>query len=71
MPDESGFQIGRDAPVFYETHVSRFMAPFVEALVTRTVSAGSSVLDVACGTGFATRAAAAVAGPGARIEVRI
>ena len=68
MSDASGFQIGRDASSFYETHVSRFMAPFVEALVTRTVSAGSSVLDVACGTGFATRAAAAVAGSGARIE---
>lgn len=68
MSDESGFQIGRDAPLFYETHVSRFMAPFVEALVTATVASGQSVLDVACGTGFATRAAATAAGVGARVE---
>jgi SAM-dependent methyltransferase len=48
--------------------VSRFKVPFVEALLAQTVSAGSLVLDVACGTGFATRTAAAVAGTGARIE---
>jgi ubiquinone/menaquinone biosynthesis C-methylase UbiE len=65
---ESGFQVGRDAPLFYEAHVGRFMAPFVEALVDSTVRPGDAVLDVACGTGFATRAAAAVAGPGARVE---
>jgi len=68
MSDESGFQIGRDAPLFYEAHVSGFMAPFVEALVAATVWPGHAVLDVACGTGFATRAAATVAGTGARVE---
>lgn len=68
MVDKSGFQVGRDAPSAYEAHVARFMEPFVEALVRATVSAGDTVLDVACGTGFATRAAAVVAGPGARVE---
>ena len=66
--ENSGFQVGRDAPSAYESHVARFMEPFVNALVTKTVSVGDAVLDVACGTGFATRAAAAVAGPGARVE---
>jgi ubiquinone/menaquinone biosynthesis C-methylase UbiE len=65
---ESGFQVGRDAPMFYEAQVGRFMAPFVEALVDSTVRPADAVLDVACGTGFATRAAALVAGPGARVE---
>ena len=68
MVEESGFQVGSDAPSAYEAHVARFMEPFVDFLVSATVSAGDSVLDVACGTGFATRAAAAVAGPGARVE---
>lgn len=68
MPEDSGFQVGRDAPGYYEAHVSRFMAPFVEALVAATARSGRSVLDVACGTGFATRAAAAVAGEGVRVE---
>ncbi len=44
------------------------MAPFVEALVTSSVRSGDAVLDVACGTGFATRAAAAISGRGARVE---
>ncbi len=65
---ESGFQVGLDAPLFYEMHVGRFMAPFVEALVGSTIRPGDAVLDVACGTGFATRAAAAVAGAGARVQ---
>lgn len=69
LPSEpSGFQIESDAPSFYEAHVARFMAPFVGALVAAAVRRGDSVLDVACGTGFATRAAAAAAGEGARVE---
>jgi SAM-dependent methyltransferase len=68
MSEDSGFQIGQNAPEFYEAHVSRLMAPFVEALVAAAIAPGQSVLDVACGTGFATRAAAAVAGRDARVE---
>ena len=68
MADESGFQIERGAPHFYEQQVAALMAPFVAALVDATVQPGESVLDVACGTGFATRAAAAIAGAGARVD---
>jgi SAM-dependent methyltransferase len=68
VAEESGFQVGPDAPRFYEEQVGRFMVPFASALVTATVAAGDAVLDVACGTGFATRAAAAIAGAGARVE---
>ncbi len=68
MVEESGFQVASEAPRFYESHVERFMAPFVAALVEATVTKGASVLDVACGTGFATRAAAATAGESARVE---
>lgn len=68
MVEESGFQVGRDAPRFYEAESSRFMRPFVDALIRACVRRGDAVLDIACGTGFATRAAAIAAGPGTRIE---
>lgn len=61
---ESGFQIGADAPRHYQANVEVFMQPFVTALVERTVQPGDAVLDVACGTGFAARAAARVVGGG-------
>lgn len=67
VAEQSGFQVGRDAPSYYQALVGRFMTPFVDALVSATVHAGDEVLDVACGTGFATRAAAAAAGSGARV----
>jgi len=43
------------------------MHSFAEALVAATVEPGHAVLDVACGTGFATRQAASVAGMGGRV----
>jgi len=58
----SGFQVSDDAPTHYQAAVERFMAPFVSAVVTQAASPGDNVLDVACGTGFATRAAARVVG---------
>ncbi len=43
------------------------MDPFAEALVESSVVPGDAVLDVACGTGIATRAAAAIVGDTGRI----
>lgn len=63
MGDRFGFQVGEDAPRHYQTQVKRFMDPFVEAMVAAVVSPGDDVLDVACGTGIATRVAASVVGP--------
>lgn len=63
MAEASGFQVGAQAPRYYEQHVAVFMAPFVEALISAVVRPGDAVLDVACGTGFATRAAARATGP--------
>ncbi len=65
--EESGFQVGTDAPSFYNSHVGLFMIPLAERLVAATVRQGDSVLDVACGTGIATRAAVRLAGPDAHI----
>ena len=59
---ESGFQVPEHAAFHYQAQVERFMAPFVDAMVAATVRSGDSVLDVACGTGFATRSAARVVG---------
>ena len=68
MAADSGFQVGQGAPHYYELHVSSFMTPFVDALVAATVAEGHSVLDVACGTGFASRAALTVAGRAGRVH---
>ncbi len=67
MSDKSGFQLGEQAPRYYESHVERFMAPFVDSLVAAAVNSGDAVLDVACGTGFATRAASVAVGPAGRV----
>jgi SAM-dependent methyltransferase len=60
--DESGFQVEGSAAIHYESTVGLFMAPFVATMVEATVREGHRVLDVACGTGFATRSAARAAG---------
>lgn len=62
MEDNSGFQIQDQAPHFYESKVSIFMAPFVQSVVQAAVRQGDRVLDVASGTGFAARAASVIAG---------
>ncbi|MCF2530496.1 class I SAM-dependent methyltransferase [Yinghuangia soli] len=64
MGAEPGFQVGADAPRRYEEHVAAIMAPFVAAAVEAAgLARGSAVLDLACGTGFVARAAAAAVGP--------
>jgi ubiquinone/menaquinone biosynthesis C-methylase UbiE len=67
MNAESGFQVPESAPAHYQVQVAPFMAPFVDAMVTTSVRRGDAVLDVACGTGFATRAAARAVGPSGRV----
>ncbi len=67
MGDASGFQVDEQAPFHYQAQVERFMRPFVDAMVAASVKRGDAVLDVACGTGFATRSAAIVAGPTGRV----
>ncbi|MGW9368919.1 class I SAM-dependent methyltransferase [Streptomyces xanthophaeus] len=69
MTHTSGFQLADSSPGRYERHVAPVMVPFVEALVEAVdLVAGSSVLDLACGTGFVARCAALQVGPGGRIE---
>ncbi len=56
----SGFQLGLGMPDHYDAHVAPLMKPFVAALVAAVVRPGHRVLDVACGTGFATSSALSV-----------
>jgi SAM-dependent methyltransferase len=59
----SGFQLSGTGPARYEQFVAPLMKPFIKSLIDSTVRTGDAVLDVACGTGFATRAAIAAVGP--------
>ncbi len=53
------FQLDQQAAERYERFLAPVMAPFVDALMAATdVHPGDAVLDIACGTGFVTRAAA-------------
>ncbi len=65
--DDSGFQLPVGAAPLYHRHVAPLMAPFVDVLVEQGVHRGQSVLDVACGTGFVTAAAAAALGGSGRL----
>ncbi|MFD7706820.1 class I SAM-dependent methyltransferase [Streptomyces sp. NPDC059786] len=63
-----GFQLAGGAPERYERYVEPIMAPFVTAVVDAAgLFPGARVLDLACGTGFAARAAALRAGPTGRV----
>ena len=63
----SRFNLSDSGSDNYE-HYSPFMLPFADAVVERgNVGPGHSVLDVACGTGFVARRAAAKVGPTGRV----
>lgn len=63
MSSTSGFQVTGSAPDNYERFNPPIMAPFIEAIIeAAAVRPGHAVLDVACGTGLSTRAAAIAAG---------
>ncbi len=50
------FQVAGSGAAIYESHASLFMKPFVDALVETLMPASrTTVLDVACGTGFVAR----------------
>jgi ubiquinone/menaquinone biosynthesis C-methylase UbiE len=63
------WQIAGNSPAAYEKYlVPGFFKPWAEKLVHLSSPApGSSILDVACGTGIVARTAASKAGSGARI----
>lgn len=69
MADEPGFQLRGSAPERYEQYLAPIMTPFVTALLDAVdLCPGDTVLDLACGTGFAARAAAAQVGPAGRVH---
>lgn len=68
MDQPSGFQLEGSGPDNYERFVAPIMAPFVEALLDRAAPGpGAAVLDVACGTGFVSRAATRRVGSAGRV----
>ncbi|WP_283108218.1 methyltransferase domain-containing protein [Streptomyces sp. LRE541] len=62
--DRTGFHLKGSAPERYEQYSAPIMAPFVAALLDAVdLCPGHQVLDLAAGTGFVARAAAARVGP--------
>ncbi|WP_406171001.1 class I SAM-dependent methyltransferase [Streptomyces sp. NBC_00996] len=69
MADETGFQLKGSAPERYEQYAAPLMAPFVATILDAAdLFPGATVLDLACGTGFTARAAAARVGPAGRVS---
>lgn len=67
MSKESGFQLTGSAADHYHSVAGWYIAPLAERMVETVVESGQSVLDVACGTGFAARAAASMVGRSGRV----
>ncbi|HET9381524.1 MAG TPA: methyltransferase domain-containing protein [Streptomyces sp.] len=68
MADVSGSHLTGSAPERYEQYTAPIMAPFVTALLdAAALSPGETVLDLACGTGFVARTAAARVGPAGHV----
>lgn len=64
MADPTGFPLRDTATEHYDHYSAPLMAPFVTAVIEAAdLFPGAQVLDLACGTGFAARAAAAQVGP--------
>jgi ubiquinone/menaquinone biosynthesis C-methylase UbiE len=68
MADAPGSPFEPGFPERYEQYFAPIMAPFVAALLDAAdLYPGATVLDLACGTGFAARTAAAQVGPAGRV----
>jgi ubiquinone/menaquinone biosynthesis C-methylase UbiE len=64
VTSDERWQISGSAPEKYECFVASWFRPWAEDLIERSgVKPGDHVIDVACGTGIVTRAAAPVVGP--------
>jgi ubiquinone/menaquinone biosynthesis C-methylase UbiE len=66
MNDDSWAGLDDDAARRFAEHLN-FHAPLVDMIVHAAVRSGDSVLDVGCGTGLATRAAATASGERGRV----
>jgi ubiquinone/menaquinone biosynthesis C-methylase UbiE len=66
MNDDSWAGLDDDAARRFAEHLN-FHAPLVDMIVHAAVRSGDSVLDVGCGTGLATRAAATASGKRGRV----
>ncbi|MGW3203585.1 class I SAM-dependent methyltransferase [Streptomyces sp. NPDC001135] len=68
MADAPGFHLKGTQSERYETYAAPINTPFATALLDAVdLWPGAAVLDLACGTGFTARAAAALVGPTGRV----